>query len=250
MVRVAGDTPGKAHRVKHTLVRPGIEKLLLKHMAGGTDSLNRGNAWRGSTVAAVASRTRRGAQVSPNDECFMVDAGGIECELISRNLVAFHVVRIRMTMTTGLRHVERVNRRLRIVRGADGMGCMTIRADCHACVAFGQELPVYARLILAELIRTERRIETPHICSIGVALRAQRRDLAPLDMTLESGGRAHRAIKIIAGCVTTMAGRTRQPSLPVDAGGIVFRAHSERCIELCMAIEATVLGLCSEVLSD
>ena len=61
VMHVAGDASRKAHRVKHTLVWPGIEKLLLKHMAGGADSLDRGDAWRRSAVAAVARRTRRGA---------------------------------------------------------------------------------------------------------------------------------------------------------------------------------------------
>src|SRR5208282_2991257 len=103
---------GKAHRGEYIFVRPRVEKLRLKDVARGADVLDRSNARRRSPVAAVARRTSRCAQIPLNRECFVVDARGIECELIDRNLVWLHVVLISVAMGAGLGNVHRIYGRL------------------------------------------------------------------------------------------------------------------------------------------
>lgn len=153
MVRVADDAARKTYAGKCIFVRTGVEKLLLKNVAGGAYVLDGGNTGRGGAMTSMTRRASRCARVPPNRERFMMDARGIESELIRWNLVLFHVVRVRVTIRAGLGDVHGINGRLGIVRRANAVRRVAVRADRHVHVTFRQELPVHAGSVLAKLVR-------------------------------------------------------------------------------------------------
>src|SRR5208282_5870766 len=103
---------------------------------------------------AMARRTSRRAQISLNHKRFVVDARGIERELIDRNLVLLHVVFISVAMGAGLGDVYLIYGRLGVIRWTNVMHGVAVRADGDIRVSLGQHLAVHARLVLTELIRS------------------------------------------------------------------------------------------------
>lgn len=94
---------------------------------------------------------------------------------------------------------------------------VAIGADGHVRVAFGEQFPVHAGLVLAELIGPQRGIERAHVRSVGMALPTQQRYLHARDVALESCSRAHRLLQIIAGWIAAVATGAIQTLLRMDA---------------------------------
>jgi hypothetical protein len=122
------------------------------------------------------------------------------------------------------------------------MHAVTIRADRHLCVTLGEQLPVDAGFVLAQLIGLQGRVVLPHEGPIGVTTSAQGRNLAPFDLSAEPGRLAH-GVKICLCGIAAMATGAVQPFLRVNVPGELFFAYPARRIQRRMAIEASVGGL-------
>lgn len=142
-------------------------------------------------MISMASRAGGSAQVTTSRHGLMVHAGIILRELIRRNAVGFHVGRVAMAPCTGLRDVERMHLGAQVAGGAQIMHSVAINANSHFRIAFGEQFPMHAGLVLAELIGPQPRFVLSHVVPIGMATSAERRNLTPLNLSAESRCFAH-----------------------------------------------------------
>src|SRR5579863_9242809 len=95
------------------------------------------------------------------------------------------------------------------------MYSVAINANRDFRVAFGQQFPVDARLVLAELVGPQPRIVLFHQIRIAMAAPAQCGNLASLDLSVESGGFAH-GIHVGLRWIAAVATRARQSLLRMN----------------------------------
>ena len=142
-------------------------------------------------MISMASRASGSAQIAANRHGFVVHASAVLCKLIRRNAVGFHVGGVGMAASAGLRDIERIDFGARVAGGTQVVHSVAIYANGNFRIAFGEQFPVYARLVLAELIGPQPRIVLSHEVPIGMAASAERRNLAPLNLSPESRCFAH-----------------------------------------------------------
>ena len=123
-------------------------------------------------MVSVARNARGRAQVSTDRQRFMVDAFLVFRELVGRDLVFFHALRVRVATRAGSRNVEGIHGGPRIVWWPDIVHGMAIHADRDFSIAGGQPFPVNTGVILAELVRTKAWVVFAHDRGIGMAASA------------------------------------------------------------------------------
>ena len=98
----------------------------------------------------------------------MVNTLAVFRELISRNLVCAHVGGVSVTMGARIRDVDGIDGRTRIAGHSQIVDAVAVGADCNFRVTTGEPLPVYAGLVLAQLIGAQAGVVLPHVGGIGV----------------------------------------------------------------------------------
>jgi hypothetical protein len=154
----------------------------------------------------------------------MVNAGAVFFELIGGDFIRLHVRSVRVATSTSLCDVEEVNFRTCVTHRPQIMHAVAIRADRHFCITFFEQLSVNARLVLAELIGSQRWVVLPHVGPVSVTLPAQRWNLAPSDLPPESCRLAH-GVQVRLRRITAMTTGAVQPFLRMNVSGELFLGH-------------------------
>ena len=123
-------------------------------------------------MVSVARNAGWGTKVSTHRQRFMVDAFLVFRELVGRDLVLLHALRVRVATRAGSRNVERIYGGPRIVWRPDIVHGMAIHADRDFRVAGGQPFPVNTGVILAELVGAKAWVVFAHDRGIGMAASA------------------------------------------------------------------------------
>src|SRR5215813_910425 len=158
MIAVTGYATEKARRRERLLVRAGGEQLRLKYMAARTNIGNGRHARRSCRMVAVTGGAGGRAEVPALNQCAMMNALAVAGKLVRRNLVAAHVIRVRVASRAGIRNVRRINFGLWIRRRTQVVHAMAVHAYCHFGVTGSQPRPVDAGFVLAELVRAQSGI--------------------------------------------------------------------------------------------
>src|SRR5512139_1542001 len=108
-----------SHLHKYFAVWTFTEQFGIHHVALTTDVDHRGDSGRRSAVIAVTIVTSRRRQIAFNRDHFPMHAGLVLLDLVRRYLVRRHVFLIGVTRAAGVGDVGRMNRRARIVGGAN-----------------------------------------------------------------------------------------------------------------------------------
>ena len=163
--------------VEHGLVRAGLEEFRLANVALPADVRDGRDAWRRGPVVAVAVVTGRRGNVLPLIECVGMNALLVVAVLICGNLVAAHVVCVRVTLGAGFRDVRGVDGRERIVDGAYVMNAVATYAGRYVLIPHLKPLAVHTREILALLVNAQSRVKFFHEVGVAMALAAEGRNL-------------------------------------------------------------------------
>ena len=110
VIAVTYDASGKRSGLKCLFVRAPFVHLGLENVTGRAHVLNFVHSGRRRAVVSMTSRTSRRTQISSHSERVVMDASAVLGELICRNRVSLHVVRISMAASTSLRHIDWIDR--------------------------------------------------------------------------------------------------------------------------------------------
>ena len=110
VIAVTYDASGKRSSLKCLIVRALFVHLGLENVTGRANVLNFVYSRRRRAVVSMTRRTSRRTQISSHSERVVMDASAVLGELICRNRVSLHVVRIGMAATTSLRHIDWIDR--------------------------------------------------------------------------------------------------------------------------------------------
>src|SRR5436309_2687500 len=104
-------------------------------------------------MIAMAGDAGWRAQVSTDCQRFMVNTLFIFSELVRRDFVFLHTLRVRVATRARSWNVHRIHRGARVAWRPDIVHRMAIHADGDFAIAAGQPLAVNTGVILAELVR-------------------------------------------------------------------------------------------------
>jgi hypothetical protein len=128
MIAMTDRASRDSHLHEDLTVAALVEEFGVDGMTLAADISDPRNTRRRGAVIAVTVIARRCRQVSFAAHHLPVDALFIFVQLVSGNFIRRHVVRFGVTGTAGISHVERVDGRARIARGANRMGRMATGA--------------------------------------------------------------------------------------------------------------------------
>src|ERR1019366_8006011 len=180
-------------------------ELLKQHVAGPANGGHRFHLRGFGAVVAVTGSASGGGKIAAFGEPFPVDAGFVFLELVGGDLVRRHLLRVGMAVRAGLGDAQRMDRRRRILDGADVVHAVAIDAGGDGGVAGGETFSVDAGLVELELVHAFARGVLAHIVRAAVAGGAELRNGGARGLSLEALLLIHGDIGIVAGRVATVA---------------------------------------------
>ena len=100
--------------------------------------------------------------------------------LIRWNLIASHVIGVRVALGAGLCDISCIDRRERIADGANVMRAVATDTGCDPLVSALEQPAMHACEILLLLVNAQRRVEFFHQVSVAMTLPAKSRNLSGL----------------------------------------------------------------------
>ena len=194
-------------------------------------------------MVAVASGAGGSGQVAARER-LVVHAGAVLIPLVGWNLVPLHALPVRVAAGTGSGQPKRMDARQGGGSGANVVDAVAVRTDRHAGVAAPQAPAMHAGSILSQLVGAQPGVVGAHESGIGVAVRAQARDVSTLGHADESFGGVHGLIGIFLARVAAVAGGASEAAGGVDVAGEQLRGHAQVLVVLedQVAIETSVGG--------
>jgi len=119
-------------------------------------------------MAAVACRARWSRQIPSRNHRIVMNALRVVRELGGSQMIGLHQSHIGVTPAAGCRNIERVNGRERIGTGKDVMYAVTIGTNRNLGIAGRKLYSVAARVVLRELVGTQRGIEVLDVIRVGM----------------------------------------------------------------------------------
>ena len=110
MIAVTHDASGKRSCFKGLFVRTFFVHLSLESVTVRAHILNPVDSRRRRAMISMTRGAGWSTQVASNRQCLVVDARVVFCELIRRDGIPLHVIRVRMAARARIRHVDRVHR--------------------------------------------------------------------------------------------------------------------------------------------
>jgi len=120
---------------------------------------------------------------------------------------------------------------------------MTIRTHCNLRVSGREALAVYTGAILVQLICAQAGVELPNIGWIRMATSAQLRNLLAINLALPASLSAHGFIRIVTGCVASVATGASQTLLCVYVLTEFLLRYPQGIRQSGVTIQAGVRGL-------
>ena len=211
-------------------------------MTSGANVLNGADARWGRSVIAVARGAGGSAEIAAHGHGVVMHAGTVFRKLVSWNFVLLHVIGVCVAMRARGGDVQRMYFGPGICGSAEIVDAVAIGADRDVAVALGQQLSMYAGLVLAELVGSQRRVILAHERRIRMAAAAQGGNLTAFNFAAETGGFAH-GIHIRFGRIAAVTTRTGQAFLRVDIVRELFPSDLQRRIKRTVAIDTGVDAL-------
>ena len=176
----------KRSRVKRLLVRALFVHLRLEDVTRGAHVLDLVHPWRGCAMISMTCGAGGRADIAPHYESLMVNAGVVLCQLVRRNLISLHIVRVGMAVRASICNVDGIDLGPRIVGCPEIVNTVAVRAYRNLCISGSKSNAMNAGVILRQLICAQAGVELAHISRIGMAASAQLRNLPAIDLAFES----------------------------------------------------------------
>jgi len=197
-------------------------------------------------VIAVAVVARGCREILALVEHPGVDAAFIFLVLVVSNGVSFHVLGAGVAGRAGFRHVERIDRRERIVDLAHAVSSMTGDAGGYLCIACPKALTVNAGEIFSFLVDAKRRVELLHELGITVAPPAEPGHIPGTRAGDKAFARAHGLGGIIAGRIAAVTIGARKSPCAMNIGAHLGHWFEQGAFEGSVTVPARILLLSPE----
>ncbi len=205
MIAVTDHAAPHIHGCEGRFVRALVVEVLHQHVAGTADIRHAPHARRCGAVIAMAGSATRRREVPALLEGLPMHALPVLRELVGRNLVLGHVLRIGMAARAGSGQAQRMDGRKRVFDLPDTVYAVTIDADRGRCVAGRDALPVSAGQVLRILVHAFLRFVLVHERRVAVAARAKLRHRQAGRLADEASRPAHGRARVVRVPVSPMA---------------------------------------------